>query len=53
MRVSAWVLDGNERASHFYRKLGFTAEAASQRTFEENGEPLPLTRYNLQLNAGL
>jgi ribosomal protein S18 acetylase RimI-like enzyme len=52
-RVSAWVLDGNERASRFYRKLGFTAEAASQRTFEENGEPLPLTRYHLQLNAGL
>ncbi|MCK1791059.1 GNAT family N-acetyltransferase [Pseudomonas violetae] len=51
-RVSAWVLDGNERASRFYRKLGFTAETASQRTFEENGEPLPLTRYHLQLNAG-
>jgi hypothetical protein len=45
------VLDGNERASRFYRAQGFTAETASQRVFEENGEPLPLTRFNLLLTA--
>lgn len=47
--VTAWVLDGNVRATRFYRNAGFRADAASQRTFEENGEPLPLTRFNLQL----
>jgi ribosomal protein S18 acetylase RimI-like enzyme len=50
-RVTAWVLDGNERASRFYRAQGFTVETASQRVFEENGEPLPLTRFNLLLTA--
>lgn len=50
--VSAWVLDGNERAKRFYQTLGFKVECASQRTFEENGEPLPLTRFNLLLIAG-
>jgi len=44
-QVSAWVLDGNERARRFYLKQGFTAQAASQRVVEENAEPLALTRY--------
>ena len=47
--VTAWVLDGNVRAARFYRNAGFKADAASQRTFEENGEPLPLTRFYLAL----
>ena len=50
-RASAWVLDGNERASRFYRAQGFTAESTSQRVFEENGEPLPLTRFNARLDT--
>lgn len=51
-RVSAWVLDGNQRASRFYQKSGFMPQAASQRVVEENGEGLPLTRYSLLLGAG-
>lgn len=47
--VTAWVLDGNQRGAGFYRSTGFIADTASHRTFEENGEPLPLTRFNLQL----
>ncbi|MGE8499764.1 MAG: N-acetyltransferase family protein [Pseudomonas sp.] len=47
--ASAWVLDGNVRATRFYRNAGFHADASSQRTFEENGEPLPLTRFTLSL----
>ncbi|MFC5694773.1 GNAT family N-acetyltransferase [Pseudomonas sp. GCM10022186] len=49
--VTAWVLDGNARAIRFYRKLGLRADAASQRVFEEDGEPLPLTRFHLSLAA--
>ena len=30
---------------------GFVADATSQRTFEENGEPLPLTRFHLPLRT--
>ncbi|WP_085663413.1 MULTISPECIES: GNAT family N-acetyltransferase [Pseudomonas] len=48
-RVCAWVLDGNERAKRFYLKHGFTAQAASQRVFEENSEPLAITRFGLML----
>lgn len=47
--ASAWVLDGNVRAIRFYERAGFNADATSQRTFEENGEPLPLTRFTLPL----
>ncbi|MCZ9639138.1 GNAT family N-acetyltransferase [Pseudomonas sp. NC26] len=47
--VSAWVLDGNERARHFYTKRGFTPEAGSQRVIEENSEPLALTRFGRTL----
>ncbi len=50
-QVCAWVLDGNERATRFYCKHGFSAQAGSQRIFEENGEPLPLTRYGLMLGS--
>ncbi|CAD5108394.1 GNAT family N-acetyltransferase [Zestomonas carbonaria] len=49
--ATAWVLDGNVRATRFYRRIGFTADGASQRTFEENGEPLPLTRFRIALDA--
>ncbi|MDG9927276.1 MULTISPECIES: GNAT family N-acetyltransferase [unclassified Pseudomonas] len=49
--VTAWVLDGNLRAIRFYQGAGFVADAASQRTFEENGEPLPLTRFHLPLRT--
>lgn len=50
-QVCAWVLDGNERATRFYCKHGFSAQAGSQRIFEENGEPLQLTRYGLMLDS--
>ncbi|MNR49965.1 Acetyltransferase (GNAT) family protein [compost metagenome] len=48
-QVCAWVLDGNERAKRFYLKHGFTAQAASRRVFEENSEPLAITRFGLML----
>lgn len=47
--VTAWVLDGNERARRFYLKQGFTAQAASQRVVEEDKQAFPLTRYGLTL----
>lgn len=50
--VTVWVLDGNARAIRFYRRLGFSPDASSQRTFEENSEPLPLTRFALLLTPG-
>jgi len=50
-QVYAWVLDGNERATRFYCKHGFSAQAGSQRIFEENGGPLALTRYGLMLDS--
>lgn len=50
-QVYAWVLDGNERATRFYCKQGFSVQAGSQRIFEENGEPVPLTRYCVKLDS--
>ncbi|MBO2921335.1 MULTISPECIES: GNAT family N-acetyltransferase [Pseudomonas] len=50
-QVCAWVLDGNERATRFYCKHGFSAQAGSQRIFEKSGESLPLTRYGLMLDS--
>ncbi|MNE97884.1 Acetyltransferase (GNAT) family protein [compost metagenome] len=48
-QVCAWVLDGNERATRFYLKHGFTSQAASQRVVEEDSEPLAITRFGLML----
>nr|WP_314877225.1 GNAT family N-acetyltransferase [uncultured Pseudomonas sp.] len=50
-QVCAWVLNGNERATRFYCKHGFSAQAGSPRIFEENGEPLALTRYGFTLDS--
>ncbi len=35
--VSLWVLVGNERATRFYRSVGFEVEAGSEKEFELGG----------------
>lgn len=48
-QVSAWVLDGNERARRFYLKHGFIAQAVGQRFIEDDCKPFSITRFCLVL----
>lgn len=51
--VTAWVLQGNERAIGFYQAVGFVHEPGSEQTVVERGEPLALLRYRTQLVPAL
>ena len=42
--VTLWVPEGNERARHFYRRNGFTADGV-ERLEDVDGEPLRELRY--------
>lgn len=43
-RVTLWVASANERARHFYRRNGFTADGV-ERVEEFGGEPVREVRY--------
>jgi ribosomal protein S18 acetylase RimI-like enzyme len=43
--ISLWVIVGNERATRFYERAGFTAEAESRKSFELGGTMLEELRY--------
>jgi ribosomal protein S18 acetylase RimI-like enzyme len=48
-QVVVWVLDGNERATGFYRALGFVADGATKKHPRVDGE---LLRYRRCLDPG-
>ena len=45
--IGLWVLKGNERASRFYERAGFSADRESTRQFEIGGAVVEETRYVL------
>ena len=47
LRVTLWVLEGNERARRFYEAMGFTADGATK--ISNIGRPLNTLRYSKPL----
>lgn len=43
-----WVLEGNERAQAFYRRMGWTADGTRD-SHEIGGVPVPILRYRLSV----
>lgn len=48
-RLTLWVLARNERAIRFYRRVGCSEEAGSERTLQRGGVTLGEVRYGLPL----
>ena len=42
--VTLWILEGNERAQHFYRRHGFQPDG-TERIDEIGGQPLKQLRF--------
>lgn len=50
--VTLWVLEANERARCFYKRLGFAMEPGTRRLFERDGATAPLIRYRRAVEDG-
>ena len=47
--VTLWVIVGNDRARHFYERVGFVVEAGSTKRFSLGGTELQEIRYAVSL----
>lgn len=49
--VTLWVLERNDRARHFYEKVGFTLESGTEKALERAGKTIVEVRYRYSHQA--